>query len=135
MKRLSRTLTGALLACSAVVAGPATTGHAGTPDGNTIYTANCKACHAMQPPARTAPPIVALAGRYRAVHGNKADAVKAMVAFMKKPDAAKSVLGPQAVKRFGLMPAMALPDDQLATVSGWLWDQYDPNFDSRGNCK
>ncbi len=89
----------------------------------------------MQPPAKTAPPILGLSSRYRTLYGNKADAVKAMVSFMKKPDATKSVLGQQAVNRFGLMPAMTIPDDQLETVSGWLWDQYDPNFDTRGNCR
>lgn len=140
MKRLSRTLTGVLLACSAIAAGSAASRaepstDAGTPDGKTIYTANCSVCHSMQPPAKTAPPISGLASRYRTVYGNKADAVKAMVSFMKKPDATKSVLGQQAVNRFGLMPAMTLPDRQLEVVSGWLWDQYDPNFDTRGNCK
>ena len=35
----------------------------------------------------------------------------------------------------GLMPAMSMPDEELAKVSGWLWDQYDPNFDTRGNCR
>ena len=103
--------------------------------GEQIYARNCEICHSMRPPAKTAPPIVGLASRFRKVHGNKEDAVTAMVSFMKKPDAASTALGPRAIKRFGLMPAMSMPDEELAKVSGWLWDQYDPNFDTRGNCR
>ena len=105
--------------------------------GQELYTANCAVCHSMRPPAKTAPPIVGLATRFRTVYGNKSDAVDAMVSFMKNPDAGKSALGPQAIKRFGLMPAMAMSDGDLEKVSGWLWDQYDPDFDTGGggNCR
>lgn len=105
------------------------------PNGQELYARNCQVCHSMRPPAKTSPPIVRLATRYRTVYGNKEDAVKAMVSFMKTPDASKTVLGPQAIRRFGLMPAMSLSDKELEKVSGWLWDQYDPNFEPRGNCR
>ena len=103
--------------------------------GQELHERNCAVCHSMRPPAKTAPPIVGLAARYRTVYGNKADAVAAMVSFMKKPDAANTALGPRAIKRFGLMPVMSMTDEELEKVSGWLWDQYDPNFDTRGNCR
>ena len=106
-----------------------------TQNAEQLYTANCQVCHSMRPPAKTAPPIVGLAARFRVVYGNKEDAVKAMVSFMKAPDASKSSLGSQAIKRFGLMPAMSLSDEELEKVSGWLWDQYDPDFKPRGNCR
>lgn len=103
--------------------------------GQELYEANCAVCHSMRPPAKTAPPIVGLAARFRKVYGNKEDAVKTMVSFMKEPDAGNTTLGPRAIQRFGLMPAMSMPDEELEIVSGWLWDQYDPNFDTRGNCR
>lgn len=106
-----------------------------TQNAEQLYTANCQVCHSMRPPAKTAPPIVGLAARYRTVYGNKEDAVKAMVSFMKAPDASNTALGPRAIKRFGLMPAMSMSDGELEKVSGWLWDQYDPNFETRGNCR
>lgn len=96
--------------------------------GEELYTRNCEVCHSLRPPAKTAPPIAGLASRFRTVYGNKDDAVAAMVSFMKAPDAANTSLGPQAIQRFGLMPAMAMPDEELEKVAGWLWDQYDPNF-------
>ncbi len=107
----------------------------GTQSPEELYTASCQSCHSMRPPAKTAPPIVGLAARYRTVYGNRKDAVNAMVSFMKTPDAGKSALGPKAIQRFGLMPAMALSDKELEKVAGWLWDQYDPDFEPRGNCR
>ncbi len=103
--------------------------------GQQIYERSCAVCHSMRPPAKTAPPIVGLAARHRTVYGNREDAVAAITSFMKKPDAGKTALGPNAIKRFGLMPAMTMADEELEKVSGWLWDQYDPDFDTRGNCR
>ena len=99
--------------------------------GEQLYQRNCEVCHSMHPPAKTAPPIVRLASRYRMLYGNKEDAVNAMVSFMKTPDASKSVLMPRVIERFGLMPAMSLPDEELEKVAGWLWDQYDPTYDKQ----
>ncbi len=117
----------------AAVAGENKSGEAMS--GEELYTKNCQVCHSMRPPAKSAPPIVGLASRFRALYENKDDAVAAMVSFMKAPDAAKTALGQQAIERFGLMPAMSMPDDELEKVSGWLWEQYDPDFKSRGGCR
>ena len=103
--------------------------------GEELYTRYCQVCHSMRPPAKSAPPIVGLASRFRKVYGNKDDAVAAMVSFMKAPDAANTSLGPEAIERFGLMPAMSMSEDELAKVSRWLWDQYDPDFKPRGGCR
>jgi mono/diheme cytochrome c family protein len=99
--------------------------------GEQLYKRNCEVCHSMRPPAKAAPPIVRLASRYRMLYGNKEDAVNAMVSFMKTPDASKSVLMPHVIERFGLMPAMSLPDEELENVAGWLWDQYDPIYEKQ----
>ncbi len=100
----------------------------GALSGEELYARDCQVCHSMRPPAKSAPPIVGLASRFRTVYGNKDDAVAAMVSFMKAPDAANTSLGARAIQRFGLMPAMSMPDEELEKVAGWLWDQYDPNF-------
>ena len=46
-----------------------------------------------------------------------------MVSFIKAPSKAKMVADPQAVTRFGLMPAVKLSDEELKAVAGWVWDQ------------
>lgn len=106
----------------------------GTDTGEAIYQQSCRACHSMTPPAQIAPPIPALANRYRQVYGSKEKAVEAMASFMASPSTGEAVLGRGALKRFGLMPPIALEQQDLETVAGWVWDQYNPNFDT-GSCR
>ena len=104
-------------------------------EGEAIYQKSCQSCHSMAPPAKSAPAIIALAGQYRARYSKKAGAVADMVSFMKAPSVGKSILGSSTFERFGLMPAMSLSDEELEKVAGWLWDQYDPNFEGDGDCQ
>ncbi len=104
-------------------------------EAEAIYQNNCQSCHAMAPPAKSAPAIIALAGQYRARYSKKAGAVADMVSFMKEPAVSKSILGSGTFERFGLMPAMSIADEELEKVAGWLWDQYDPNFEGDADCQ
>lgn len=104
-------------------------------EAEAIYQKSCQSCHSMSPPAKSAPSIIALAGQYRARYSKKAGAVTDMVSFMKAPAVGKSILGSGTFERFGLMPAVSLPDEELEKVAGWLWDQYDPNFEGGGDCQ
>lgn len=104
-------------------------------EGEAVYQKSCQSCHSMAPPAKSAPSIIALAGQYRARYSKKAGAVADMVSFMKEPSVGKSILGSSTFERFGLMPAISLPDEELEKVAGWLWDQYDPNFEGGGDCE
>ena len=104
-------------------------------EAEAIYQKSCQSCHSMSPPAKSAPSIIALAGQYRARYSKKAGAVADMVSFMKAPAVGKSILGSGTFERFGLMPAVSLPDEELEKVAGWLWDQYDPNFEGGGDCE
>lgn len=100
-----------------------------------IYHKSCSSCHSLTPPAKSAPPIIAIAGQYRARYGKKSGAVADMVSFMKEPSIGKSVFGSKTFERFGIMPVMSLPDKELEMVSEWLWDQYDPNFEGDADCQ
>lgn len=71
-----------------------------------------------------------LASRYHQKFKTKAEGVNHMAAYLKTPDKNKAV-DPQAVERFGLMPALSLPDKELRIVSEWVWDQYNSSF---GGC-
>lgn len=103
--------------------------------GADLFQHNCSVCHSMKPPPKTAPPVLGIALHYREAFADRQKAVEHMVRFMQKPDASHSKLEPAAVKRFGLMPAMAMSPDDLKLVSEWFWDQYDPSFRAPGNCK
>jgi len=137
MDRISKALYGMLFFCitlPGLVTALEATGPGAVPDGKVIYEQNCRSCHAMKPPATSAPPIVALASRYRTAYSTRDEAVEAMTGFMKAPTEKQALLGRGAIKRFGLMPAMTISDAELNAVSGWLWDQYDPGFDT-GKCR
>jgi len=96
--------------------------------GERVYRQSCMVCHSLVPPPKAAPPIKGLARHYREAFKSRREAVDHMVAFMKKPDASKAVCRKEAIKRFGLMPAMSLPESELRKVSEWVWDQYDPGM-------
>ncbi len=93
-----------------------------------IYRTHCMVCHSLAPPPKSAPPVKGLARHYREEFTSKRLAVSHMVDFIRKPDASKVVCHKEAIKRFGLMPAMSLPESDLRTVSEWVWDQYDPGI-------
>lgn len=97
--------------------------------GRATYDRICFACHTMTPPPRNAPPIVGLAAHLHARFANRDDAVAHIVDYIRAPSAAKSVLPPQAIQRWGMvMPPLALPEAELRAVASWLWQQYDPAF-------
>lgn len=102
-----------------------------TLSGQAIFDRNCSVCHAMNPPPKSAPPIVPLVSRYRMKFNTKQDGIKHMAAFLKAPNAQDAV-EPQAITRFGLMPPIALSDSELRAVAGWVWDQYNPAMDACG---
>ena len=106
-------------------------GNAEVMKGEQLYTRYCKSCHAMGPPPKIAPPIKGLAMHYREAFSEKEAAVEHMVMFMQKPDPALSKCRPEAIERFGLMPAMNVSEEKLRAVSEWLWDQFDPELKKR----
>lgn len=94
-------------------------------DGQAIFNKNCSVCHSVNPPPKSAPPIVPLASRYHMQFQTKADGVNHLVAYLKSPDK-RNAVDPQAIARFGIMPASTLPVAELRAVAGWVWDQYNP---------
>jgi cytochrome c len=122
------------------------TAHAATKilDGQAIFDRNCSVCHSMNPPPKSAPPIIGVISRYHVKFQTKKDGVNHLVAYLKGPDT-KNAVEPQAIFRFGLMPKSPLSETELRAVAGWVWDQYNPTagacggFDGQGrinnNCK
>ncbi len=99
----------------------------GTLNGKAIFDKNCSVCHSVMPPPKSAPPITPLASHYHQKYSTKKDGVNHLAAYLKSPNKDKAI-DPQAITRFGLMPAQALPDAELRAVAEWVWDQYNPNM-------
>ena len=98
-----------------------------TLSGQEIFTRNCSVCHSVMPPPKNAPPITPLASRYHQRFKTKKEGVNHLVTYLKSPNK-DNAIDPQAITRFGLMPALVLPDAELRTVAEWVWDQYNPNM-------
>ena len=99
----------------------------GALNGKAIFDKNCSVCHSVMPPPKTAPPITPLASHYHQKYSTKKDGVNHLVAYLKSPKK-ENAIDPQAITRFGLMPAQPLPDAELRAVAEWVWDQYNPNM-------
>lgn len=91
---------------------------AGTAEGEHIFGMVCAMCHSVQPPAKAAPPMAHVTAFYLRKHADTAAAAAAIAAYLEKPDAARSLLPPMAIERFGLMPAQAhlTPVQRLAVA-------------------
>ncbi len=82
----------------------------------------------MGPPPKIAPPVKGISLHYHEAFGSRDAGVEHMAAFVRHPDPTRSKCDPEAIRRFGLMPAMHLSDEELRTVSAWFWDRYDPSM-------
>ena len=96
-------------------------------DGKAIFDKNCSMCHSVMPPPKTAPPITPLASHYHQKFKTKIEGVNHLAAYLKSPKK-ENAIDPQAITRFGIMPAQPLPDSELRAVAEWVWDQYNPNM-------
>lgn len=96
--------------------------------GEVVYRRSCSVCHSLRPPPVQGPPIVGLAMHYHQAFDDPEAAVEHMVAFVQSPTAGQSRVEPQAIERWGLMPAIQLSQGELRAVARWIWAQQDPDF-------
>ncbi len=84
--------------------------------------AACNACHnaTLNPPL--APPIWGVQRRYKMQAVDRDGFIDQLAGFVAAPSA-DSALFTQAVTRFGLMPALALPDETLRNIAAYIWEE------------
>jgi cytochrome c len=88
------------------------------PDGAQLFELVCAMCHSVNPPPKAAPPISHAVAYYLRKHESADSALTAMVAYLRQPEAERSVMPPMAIERFGLMPSQGhLSDAQLLAVA------------------
>lgn len=93
--------------------------------GLEILKGNCYACHnpeASSHDALLAPPMEAVKFRYKRQYADKEQFIQAMTSFVKSPTQDKALMY-GAVSKFGVMPALALPDSTLRTLSEYIYTQ------------
>lgn len=94
-----------------------------------LTTTYCLACHGdgIAGQARLAPPFIMVKMHYQSLE--KEAFIKTVSSWIKTPDAQKSKM-PGAVRRFGVMPALPLPDDQVAAIANYV---YETDFEMPGH--
>jgi cytochrome c len=88
--------------------------------GEATYRAVCSACHTIDAPPSAAPPMSHVARHYRDAIPDTDAAVARIAAFVRDPAAERSVLPAHAVERWGLMPPLDLPEEQLRAVAAYV---------------
>jgi cytochrome c553 len=115
-------LIGMMQSCSKKTAQPNSSLTNNT-EGLALMKTSCFTCHSPKEDfeSRLAPPMIAIKRHYMTGGISKKQFVKEMTAFVQKPTAEKSKM-PNAVKRFGVMPAMAFSDEQLKKIAEYIYD-------------
>lgn len=88
--------------------------------GEHLVTTVCLGCHTIGPPPAKAPPFRMVAMRYRRQFGPGDSAVARIAAYVAAPSAQRSLMPAMMIDRFGLMPALSLPDSQLRAAARYV---------------
>ena len=98
--------------------------------GQAETQARCLICHGdtQAGQARLAPPMVMVKRHYQSL--SQAEFEKAVLAWVKKPDAKKSKM-PGAIRRFNLMPTFVIPDAEIKLIAQYI---HQTDFAFPGNC-
>lgn len=90
--------------------------------GERLIAVNCYACHSQDAPlnGRLAPPMAAVRSHYLDESSTFNGFKEELIRFVQKPSEAYSKM-PGARKRFGLMPALALPEEELEAIAAYIF--------------
>lgn len=91
--------------------------------GKKIIETKCYICHdATTPEAnRLAPPMAAVKMRYQMGGTTKNEFINDFVEWSRKPSREKSKM-PGAVQRFGVMPYLPYPEEEIKQIADYLYD-------------
>jgi mono/diheme cytochrome c family protein len=90
-------------------------------EGFGLFQSLCMSCHALSGPPTVAPPAFGVKNHVMQVYPQRDDFVNYIVQWVGQPDPSRALM-PGAVRRFGPMPAMPYPRDQVRKVAEFLYD-------------
>ncbi|WP_020567899.1 c-type heme family protein [Neolewinella persica] len=91
--------------------------------GEGLISTNCYSCHSATAPlegGRLAPPMEAVKSHYLNDESTLDEFTSQLIRFVQKPSEAYSKM-PGARKRFGLMPALPLPEEELRAIAAFIY--------------
>ncbi|SDX13337.1 c-type cytochrome [Flavobacterium degerlachei] len=93
-------------------------------EGQKLMAENCYACHSVATKSHDeiiAPPMIAVKKRYSMEYNNKADFVKAVVAYATDPKA-ENALMIGALNKFNTMPKQAFNEEDLNKIASYIYE-------------
>ncbi|QXP59262.1 DUF3365 domain-containing protein [Olleya sp. HaHaR_3_96] len=96
---------------------------ANTHPGKKLMEINCYTCHSPSASQedRIGPPMIAIKKHYIDANTTKEEFIAAMQFWIKKPNAQDAKMF-GAVKRFGVMPKQAFPEETIAKIADYMFD-------------
>lgn len=90
--------------------------------GESLIATNCYSCHSTDAPmnGRLAPPMAGVRSHYLTDTSSLPGFTGELIRFVHRPDKTYSKM-PGAVRRFGLMPALPLPDEELEAIAAYIF--------------
>lgn len=93
-------------------------------EGLKMLELHCYTCHNPKSSSHDdilAPPLVGIKFRYQKAYPERADFIRHVTDFVHNPTKEKALMkGP--VRRFGLMPKTALKEEEIKTLSAYIYD-------------
>jgi mono/diheme cytochrome c family protein len=91
-------------------------------EGGKLFTSICMGCHTANEHLNFAAPSVhTIKSRVLQAYPRREDFINRIVQWVQRPDASRALI-PEAVKRYGLMPALPYSEQQLRSIAEYLYD-------------
>ena len=90
-------------------------------DGKSLFESLCMSCHVVSGQPTIAPPVFGMKNHVMQAYPGREDFINYIVLQVKQPDASRSLM-PGAVRRFGVMPPLSYPEEQVREIAAFLFD-------------
>jgi mono/diheme cytochrome c family protein len=90
-------------------------------EGQALFEKYCIACHQIQGPPKIAPPVFGVINHVKGAYPEREAFVRRIVEWVDNPSP-NNTLMPGAVRRFGIMPKLNYPKEDVRKIAEFLYD-------------
>ena len=89
--------------------------------GEVLFNNLCSSCHKVQGESGIAPPVFGVINHVKRAYPNRDDFIQTVVDWVDNPSQDKALM-PGAINKFGLMPKLGYPKEQVTEIAQYLFD-------------
>ena len=90
-------------------------------NGSELFDRLCAICHVKQGQPTNAPPVFAVRNHMMRAYPNRQEFVQRIVNWVEEPNADYALM-PGAIRKFGLMPKLGYPENDVRLIAEYLYD-------------